>query len=228
MTDDRQDAKLISTPFFFDFAVPCRHCAKPWTPKGVALDEAYGLPGFGVLDQPADEAVEEWADVRMAWNEAGLLFNVRVSGKRQPPWCRASRIEDSDGLAVWINTRHTPGIHRANRFCHAFRFLPSGGGPRLAQPVAAQMLVDRAREDPRRVDDDVLKVCSEKRVDGYLMAAFVPAEALTGFDPNEHPRLSFTYAVMDRELGQQTLTVGSQFPYDSDPSLWSVLELERP
>ena len=53
------------------------------------------------------------------------------------------------------------------------------------------------------------------------------AEALTGFDPQEHPRLGFTYAVVDRELGEQTLGVGSPMPYQEDPSLWATLELVR-
>ena len=52
-------------------------------------------------------------------------------------------------------------------------------------------------------------------------------KAITGFDPQEHPRLGFTYAVIDRELGEQTLTVGSPMPYQEDPSLWATLELRE-
>jgi hypothetical protein len=37
--------------------------------------------------------------------------------------------------------------------------------------------------------------------------------------------LGFSYAVMDRELGWQTFTVASEFPFDEDPSLWGTLEL---
>ncbi len=31
----------------------------------------------------------------------------------------------------------------------------------------------------------------------------------------------------DAELGEQFLTVGREFPYDHDPSLWSTLELTK-
>src|SRR5947209_8099168 len=51
--------------------------------------------------------------------------------------------------------------------------------------------------------------------------------AVTGFDPEEHPRLGVYYAVRDSERGEQTLSVGSEFPYAEDPSLWQVLELQR-
>ena len=50
---------------------------------------------------------------------------------------------------------------------------------------------------------------------------------LTGFDPEEHPRLGFTYAVIDRELGEQTFGVGRPMPYQEDPGLWATLELVR-
>jgi hypothetical protein len=60
---------------------------------------------------------------------------------------------------------------------------------------------------------------------GYLLAAHIPAAALTGFDSDEHPRLGFSYAVI--EHGWQTFTVGPEFPFVEDPSLRGELELKR-
>ncbi|MCE9544821.1 MAG: hypothetical protein K8T25_04785 [Planctomycetia bacterium] len=168
-----------------------------------------------------------WSDFRIAWSEEGLAFGLTVEGKRQPPWCRANRVEDSDGLVVWIDTRDTHNVHRAGRFCQQFHFLPQGGGTKLDEPVAVHVAIDRSREQPRPVGPGVLKVRSEKRVDGYVLQGLIPAAALTGFDPAEHPRLGFQYAVVDREKGEQTFSVGGEFPYRSDPSLWGTLELAR-
>ena len=39
--------------------------------------------------------------------------------------------------------------------------------------------------------------------------------------------LGFTYFVFDRELGQQYFSMGSEFPFASDPSLWGTLELVK-
>ena len=72
-----------------------------------------------------------------------------------------------------------------------------------SRPVAGPLEIRRAKAPPNPVHPGQLKVRSEKRVDGYLLEAFIPADALTGFDPAEHPRLGFTYAVTDRELGEQ-------------------------
>lgn len=213
---------LLPARFLFRFSVPCRYRDPLWTPAGAGLDETYRLMSFAELEEQATPA-----DVRGAWSEAGLAFAVRVEGKRQAPWCRDSRSEDSDGLQVFIDTRDVHNVHRAGRFCHRFIFLPGGGGRRFDQPVAEWLPIHRAREHPRAVKPGQLQVRSEKRIDGYLLEAFIAAEALTGFDPQDHPRLGFNYAVLDRELGQQTLSAGSPMPYQEDPSLWATLELAR-
>jgi len=190
--------------------------------SGLELPAAHRLVHLGQLDGAA-----ELADVRAGWSEAGLCFSVRVAGKRQPAWCRESRLEESDGLQVWIDTRATHNIHRASRFCHRFAFLPGGGGPRYDRPVADQLIIGRARENARPVRPQDLHLKTEQRIDGYLLRAVIPASALTGFDPAEHPRLGFNYALLDRELGLQTLSIGSGFPYDSDPSTWATLEMVK-
>ena len=211
---------LLSPTFLFRFSVPCQFCEQSWSPEGIQLSETCRLPCFGELeDQPL------FADVRAAWNDGGLFFTVRVEGKKQSPWCRETRLEESDGLHVWIDTRDTHNIHRASRFCHRFAFLPAGGGNLLEEPVADQLLINRARENAKPIRPGALGIRSEKRINGYLLECHIPAEAMTGFESAEHSRLGFTYAVLDRELGWQTFSLGSEFRFQEDPSLWGTLEL---
>jgi hypothetical protein len=211
---------LLPARFLFRFSLPCCYRHPLWTPRGAGLDERYRLVHLAELEDRATPA-----DVRAAWSEEGLALSVRLEGKRQAPWCRAGRPEDSDGLQVFIDTRDVHNAHRAGRFCHRFVFLPAGAGPKFDRPVAEWLPIHRAREHPRAIKPGQLQVRSEKRIDGYLLEGFIPAEALTGFDPQEHPRLGFNYAVTDRELGEQTLTAGTPMPYQEDPSLWATLEL---
>lgn len=213
---------LLPQRFLFRVAVPCRYRQPLWSARGPELDETYRLVDFGELEgQPS------WTEVRAAWSEEGLALRVHVHGKRQPPWCRGNRPEDSDGIQIYIDTRDVHNVHRATRFCHAFLFLPSGGGSRMDEPVAVAVPINRARENPRPVKSAALRVRSRLQGDGYVLEAFIAAEALTGYEPAEHPRLGFTYAVIDRELGLQTFTVGSPMPYQEDPSLWGTLELVK-
>ena len=213
---------LVSPTFLFRFAVPCVYRRRVWSEKGAALEPKYRLPSFGELD-----GKKLFAELRAAWNGTGLSFLLRVAGKTQAPWCRATRLEDSDGLHIFIDTRDTHSIHRASRYCHRFVFLPTGDGPGLRLPVARWLPINRAKEDPQAVADGMLDIKSERLADGYLLGADIPGTALTGFDPDEYPRLGFTYAVIDRELGWQTLSVGEGFPLMEDPSLWGTLELTR-
>jgi hypothetical protein len=177
-------------------------------PDVASLD---GAPGFAAL--------------RAAWNPGGLALSVEVRGKSAPPRCDPERPTTSDGLQVWIDTRCTQNVHRATRFCHYFCLLPTGGGKNGSVPVGVQLPVPRAREDAALCDPRDLRVVSEMRDNGYRLDAWLPASVLHGFDPESQPRLGFYYAVVDSELGTQVLSVGEDFPYSSDPSLWGVLEL---
>lgn len=211
---------LLAPNFLFRFSIPCLATERNWSATGLELSANHRLPCFGEL-----EARAPFADLRAAWNAQGLYFTVRVEGKQQPAWCRESRLDDSDGLQLWIDTRDTHNIHRASRFCHRFVFLPAGGGRMLDEPFADQLLIHRARENAKPIRPGDLEVRREKRIDGYFLECHIPVKALTGFNPVDHPRLGFTYAVVDRELGWQTLSLGSEFRFQEDPSLWGTLEL---
>lgn len=213
---------LVSSTFLFRYSVPFLYCKRLWDEGQVRLTETYRLPSFGEL-----ESRPLFADLRGAWSESGLTFTVRVKGKTQSPWCRETRLEESDGLHVWIDTRDTHSVHRASRFCHRFVFLPLGGGRALDRPHADQMLIHRARENANPVRPDDLGVRTQTISSGYELQAHIPDTVLTGFDPAYHSRIGFTYVVMDRELGWQTFSVTSSFPFQEDPSLWGTLELVR-
>ena len=215
--------QLLSPTFLFRFSTACQRRDVIWdAKKGSQLDESCRFPSFGAsLEQHPG-----FADIRAAWNETGLSFSVQVNGKKQQPWCRPDRVEDSDGLHIWIDTRDTHNIHRASRFCHRFAFFPAGGGRKLDEPLEAQLLINRARENASPVPEGMLQVRSEKRVDGYVLDCHIPAAALTGFDASDYTRLGFFYLVQDRELGWQTFSVDNAFPFDEDPSVWGTLELK--
>jgi hypothetical protein len=216
---------LLAPRFLFRFSVPVLRRGVIWRAGGVELEEAYRLLSLAQLDAGTDDRESAFADVRMAWNADGLVFHVRVEGKRQAPWCREGRLEDSDGLTVWIDTRATLNIHRASRYCHRFVFLPAGGGRQQDEPLADQLLINRARENARPIRPRELQVASKVTKSGYTLSALVPSVALGGYDPQQHRQIGFTYAVYDRELGRQTFATGSGFPFEEDPTCWAAVEL---
>jgi hypothetical protein len=214
---------LIPSTFLFRFSVACLPLPGSWSDEAPELDESHRLPSFGEL-----EGRPVFADLRAAWCREGLAFTLRVAGKRQPAWCRETRVEESDGLHLWIDTRDTHNIHRAGRFCHRLAFLPTGSGRALDHPSATQVAIHRARENPKPCPSGSLSVHGKLTSGGYELVARIAASALTGYNPTEHDRLGFTYAIVDRELGWQTFSVGPELPFMEDPSLWGTLELVAP
>lgn len=212
--------KLLDSTYLYRFALPCYRYEGSWTGKALSLDETYGIANFGVLDgRPS------FADLRVGWNDDGLFLRLQVFGKQKSAWGRASRVEDSDGLRIWVDTRDTHTIHRANRFCHGYCVLPVGRGSKSLEPMICSQPINRATELPKQSNDELLRIRSEQRPDGYVIDAWIPQEVMTGFQPEEYPKLGFMYAVADRELGLQTLGVTHPFRFMEDPSLWGTLEL---
>lgn len=216
---------LVPPRFLVRVAHPCKYVkAVPKSGRGDLLD----LPAACRIDNfAAADAATNFADVRLAWNELGVAVQATVTGKDQPPQGDVDRPRHSDGLTVWLDTRSDRTAHRASRYCHQFYFLPAGAGPDKDEPAFVQSKIHRALQDaPLAAASAVALRCGPVK-GGYRVEAFLPAAVLNGFDPEEHPRLGVYYAVRDSEKGEQTLSVGSEFPYAEDPSLWQVLDLVR-
>jgi hypothetical protein len=218
---------LIPNRFLVRVAHPC-----PYVKDAPRVKAAGGhlldLPDAARLDHFAGlDAQPSFADVRLAWNEFGLAVQVSVTGKQQPAVGDADKPKSSDGLALWIDTRDARAGHRASRFCHNFFFLAAGGGADKDEPFVAQAKINRAQQDAPAANLADVPFRAHRAKGGYRLEAFLPAAALNGFDPQEHPRLGVYYCVRDQELGDQFLSVGWDFPFADDPSLWEVLELVK-
>ena len=203
----------------FKYLVPCKCLKKPWTEK-LRLGDEYKLPSFGNFEDQL-----EYADVRMAWNEKGLFLNVHVDGKKKSLWCRSTQLLESDGVQLWIDTRNTQNIHRASKFCHYFLLLPAGSGANNEQPIKTMLRINRAKEDPPTFSPKSVSLAVATKLNSYLLTAFIPGTCLNGWNTDDHRKIGFNYAVIDRELGWQTLATGPEMPINEDPSLWHTLHL---
>ncbi len=186
------------------------------------LPEECRLDNFAAMDEQRN-----FADVRLAWNETGLGLQVQVRGKEKAPQGAVARPRASDGVTLWLHTRDARAGHRATRYCHQFHFLAAGAGEDGDQPAFVQTKINRALEDAPQAPAGSVAYLVRPARGGYLLEAFLPAVALHGYDPEQHPRLGVFYAVRDDELGEQLLSLSPEFPFWEDPSLWSVLELVR-
>ncbi|MGE3807833.1 MAG: hypothetical protein AB7K24_24480 [Gemmataceae bacterium] len=214
----------VPASFLLRVAYPCRYLKKMPDEGDRLFDlpETYRVPFLGGMDRK-----QPFADVRLAWNELGIGLQVEVTGKEQELKGDATRPRSSDGVTVWIDTRDARTSHRASRYCLQFHLLPTGGGPESDQPGLVQAKINRALQDAPHVPAGAVPFRVQHRKSGYLLEAFFSAPVLSGYDPELNRRLGFFYAVRDAELGEQLLSLAGEFPYWEDPSLWSVLELQK-
>jgi hypothetical protein len=217
--------QLVPNRFLFRVTYPCLYVKKmPSEEKDSLLD----LPEKCRIDNFADlDDQRNFADFRLAWNEFGLGLQLEIGGKERAPQGSESRLRASDGLSFWLDTRDARTSHRGSRYCHQFYFLPTGGGLDGDEPVFSQQKIHRALQDAPLCSPSDVPFRSRRTKTGYQIEAFLPAAVLHGFDVEQNRRLGFYYVVRDAELGDQVLSVGADFPYAEDPSLWSVLELVR-
>ena len=215
---------LLPNRFLFRYSLPVQYERRlPKTGKKLLdLSADFALPDFGDLEQ-----LRPFGSLRMAWHEKGIGISVAVEGKSQPVNCDPFSPEKSDGLRIFIDTRNTQNIHRASRYCHQFFLMPARAGSAKADPCALQEPILRAREEAPRANVVSIRLAASISKTGYLLEAWFPSSVLYGYDPEAQSKLGFYYALRDSELGEQFLSVGQDFPFSIDPSLWSTLELVK-
>lgn len=215
---------LVPNRFLFDFSFPLRFRARMPKLDGTLAGwtTAERLPALSEIDRQT-----EFADVRACWNDTGLAFGCRVTGKKQRLRCAPARFWEGDNIRLCTDMRDARSNRRASRFCQQFFFLPTGGGRRKSEPVAGVNPIQRAREEAPEVSADSISIAAEVTATGYSLEAFIPGACLSGFDPAEHPRIGFYYIVEDGDHGQQFLTIGDELAWHVDPSTWATARLVR-
>jgi len=178
------------------------------------------LPTSAVIpDLTFEQKSSKWGKVKLAWNKNGLGISLKVDKKQHPATA-------SDAFQVWIDTRDTKTIHRANRYCHSFQFHPLGKSGNQKKPYCTQLSIHRAQADAPLGDLSEILLSSKIQTTGYELEAWLPASVLYGFEPSAYPQLGFYYAISDTELGEQFMIVDHEFPFAQDPSLWATMRFD--
>lgn len=214
---------VVPSSFLFSLSIPIQYKAgipsSAKTKPLLGLESVHHLPNIANLD-----GKQNFASIALVWNEKGVGIVADVAGKKKTLNCDPKKTDASDGLHVWFDTRNVQNVHRATRYCHRFCFLPTGKTGK-EKPTGQQRRIDRSRDETDLADSKKIQVRSKVKKSGYSLEAWLPAEILTGFDPEQSPQMSFFYHLHDGELGDQFLTVDQEFPFAHDPSVWSTIEL---
>lgn len=212
---------LVPNRLLFRFEFPLRYRESPRIDGDLNdWSDAFRLPELNGIDAQAS-----FARVWMGWNETGLFLACRVEGRTSPFRCDPRQYWKGDNLRLCTDMRDTRDIKRGSRYCQQFFFLPAGGGRDGKSPVAGAAKVPRATENAPAVDNSLVQVAGKRTAHAYTLEGHIPADALSGFDPDEHRRIGVYVLVEDAELGQQYLTVGDELNWHIDPSTWATAVL---
>lgn len=215
---------LLPQPFWFRLALPCPRIEG--LPREGKRGKLLDLPPSCTLAAPVQwEGRAPFAEVRAAWNARGLAIAVEVGGKSGPIRRDPAEPDYRDGVHLWIDTRDTRDVHRATRFCHRFSALLNAGKGEAPTVEVVQKPIARAMADAPKANPEAILSRAERLKSGWRIEFFFTAEALNGFDPDTNRRLGLMVQVVEPTQGEQFLGVGREFPIDTDPSLWTTLEL---
>ncbi|NOX58982.1 MAG: hypothetical protein GXP29_09020 [Planctomycetes bacterium] len=217
-------SQLVPNRLLMDFEVRLayrRTLPKP-TGKLTGWSKEFMLPALCEMD-----GQEPFADVYACWNDDGIAVACRVRCRDKKLTCDPAKFWKGDNLRICTDMRDTRDIHRATRYCQQFYILAAGLGKGRLNPVAGSTAIHRAKINAPVVAAGRIPVASQVTKTGYTIEAILPANVLSGFDPEEHPRIGFYYMLEDLALGQQYLTVGDDLYWHIDPSTWATAVLAR-
>ena len=215
--------ELLGDPaWLFDLGFPIKHFSgrlvNPDRLEWELADE-YRIPALSSLS-----GGRRFAEMSIGWHSTGLFFHsrLRASSGKEAAFAANNWSAKTQSCSVYIDTRWSPGVHRATSFCHRFDFLLNR--PTSTQPVVRGHgelnPIQRARAAPANVHPSDISVATFFRSDGYDIKAYLKGEALTGFSPEEFQEIGIFYTINDSILGTQIMARTLQSPYFEDPNVW--------
>lgn len=215
------DTRLVDPSLLLRLQLKAHRIDRAFSGRPEALPEEAILP---CLSSELDGG-PKFGQVRLAVGENAIFLQVDVQGKSKLPWCRESRVEDSDGLHLWIDTRNSREIHRATKYCQWYVFAPMGRGSKADLPFIGWAPINRARENPPPPPDDLLAIRARVHEGNYRVLAAMHFDAFAGLDLQDFPTVGFYFGIADREFGWQSLALQHDLPVTENPSLWAQLQL---
>lgn len=174
------------------------------------------------LQELADS--NDFARLWMGWNHTGLYLAVHAP-REQPLVGNRQQPASADALELFLDTRAGQTGHRATQFCYHFWVLPTGGGADRHQPLIWQEHIRRALRRAPLCDERLLQVAAHWDGESYGIELGLPAEALPGMELEAGRRLAVAIIIHDLHNGWQSWGTSWEFPYETDPSTWGLVEL---
>lgn len=212
---------LIGDPsWMFDLGFPVyrwRGKTDPSAGPGWSLGDVHRIPALQELSEGPGGLSSS-----MAWTDSEVLL--------QWSWKHGAALAMPDFLImsdVYIDTRGSRGIHRANANCHFFQFrhFQSSFAPIENQEIKARpAMISRAKGFALYPNVQKVRGWATATASVVDLRVVIPYESLTGCDPIEFPEWRVMWVTGDRQKRFSLARNAAAVPLD-DPSLWCCARL---
>lgn len=214
------EAEFALTPIsFFQMECDCKRLPATSAAPCMRLIEKnyknYLLPNVTSLTDD-----EDFIEFALGWDLDGLEGFVKI----KEPFEKISypAIEKGDSVEVMVDTRDVKSSGYNTRFCHHFYFLPESIESKQAGEITKFRTEDK--HDWCHPGDLLLRTKILK--ESYSLQFFIPSHCLLGYDPEQFPRIGFTYRVNRCGAPPAHFSASSRdYLVEQQPSLWSTMRL---
>ena len=165
---------------------------------------------------------EEFAKVAISYEEKGIHIAIEIDQPFEQVFF--PKVEDGDGVEIFIDTKDIKTTGSLHRFCHHFVFLPKP----VANITACEVTRLRMEDSHPLADSAFLHVKPIFLKNSYQLYLFIDTQALFGFDPSETTSIGFSYKIHRSKGASQEFNHSSQeFLIEKYPYLWASMQLKR-
>jgi hypothetical protein len=161
------------------------------------------------------------AKVSMGWSAQGLHFLIEsrypMNEVLFPDFTRGDVVE------LLIDCRDNKQSYHLSRFCHHFVCFNA--------PIEHEGKPVYGVEVTRFRGEDTHPICSPEKIEveshsSKKFSIFLPRDILVGYEPEQFPRIGFSYCVRTHTELQQTFGASNEdFAVEQQPSLWTSVDL---
>lgn len=194
-----KELRPLSPSSFFEVQAQVPKISKKKGFKEGTLPDTTGLMGEGKLISFA-----------LLWSPHALHFQI---SSYLP-------MEEGDLINLFIDTRDLKNSNVITRFCHHFILY-------LDEETGIEVTRFRGEDRHELADPLLINIKTEVKRSSYQAEGAFPKEILYGYDPEECPKIGFSYCFKKKNGERQHFNLSSNFfNLEKYPALWASLDLQ--
>lgn len=155
------------------------------------------LPGMRVTEAIGSERYNHSIPaVYVGWRDEGLYVAIEVYDSQIETVPASDRWWTRDNVELWISTRPVASDQQVyNAYCHQFFFIPNANPTDGVLGTVGQWHRPGDSLQANLIPHPGIVQQSRVRPDRYTVEMFIPAKALTGWDPQKQTEMAFNLHV---------------------------------